>query len=230
MTTNLENSKDASTNAIKKPHFLMVLLMLMLFLLFMYLTFVAIGLRSPEGNLEGAYNSLVIGQMVGAFIVPIFIVCLFQIFRRFRNSRSHVNILVWTLVLLCFSTAGGLIDAEEQGLQSWLQQESMAANKSLPVMVDESTRFDSTKVSKRSFERHYTIIDITESEIDEATLKEFENNMRTTILQAFCNNDLFFEMRREGVKLADIYSEKNGKLLIHIISDPKDCSPEVADH
>ena len=195
----------------------------------MYLNFAAIGLRTPEGSIEGAYNSLVIGQIVGAFIVPILIVCLFQIFKRFRNSRSHVNILIWTLAILCLSTILGLVDAEKQGLQSWLQRESETVNKSLPIMIDESTRFESTRVSEASFERHYTIIDITESEIDQSTLKEFENNLKIKILQSFCNDDLFLDMRRDGVKLADIYSDKDGKILIHLISDPKNCSSKGLD-
>ena len=195
------------------------------------MSFIVIALKSPEGSFKASLNDsdtfnlgLITGEIIGAFITPIIIVGIFQAFKRFRNSISQNNIFIWTLLVLCFSTAGRFSSAEEQGLQSWLERESRATNQSLPIMIDKSTKFETTRISKGFFERYYTIIDIEEIELEKKELGELENNLKNMILDQFCSNEAFSDLRRGGVKLADIYNDKNGKLLMHIVSDPSNCA------
>lgn len=170
MKTKVDDSKVSTAEIDKKPSILRVLIMLVFYALFMYLSWIVTALESPQNG------GFLIGQLVGAFIVPIIIVCLFQGFKRFRNSKSQTTILIWALLLCCLSTAGRFSEAEKSGVQSWLKRGSESANEGLPKMIDESTRF----------ERHFTIIDVRESDVEQGLLEDVISDVRKNIVQEYC--------------------------------------------
>ena len=78
-----------------------------------YLSIVLVLLNANLSWIEASKRALptseMVGYMIGVVLLPLIIVGIFQIFRKFRNSQSRVKIFFWVSLFIFISKVATLL-------------------------------------------------------------------------------------------------------------------------
>jgi hypothetical protein len=105
-------------------------------------------------------------------------------------------------------------------IEETLIETSTKVNKQLPIMVDSDTRLDTTICYGKQIHYKYTMINISENELDK---KAFQNGMESLLAKNQCNNKNMVKMLEMGVEYFYMYFDKNGILIATIHINKKTC-------
>lgn len=97
---------------------------------------------------------------------------------------------------------------------------SRAVNKTLPVMIDQGTRLDSTEASDKVFLYNFTFVEHEASEIDAL---DFQGSMKPTIARGACEDEASRFFLQNGVRYSYRYHGKDGKEIATITVGSADC-------
>lgn len=108
----------------------------------------------------------------------------------------------------------------ETAVEQTLLETSKQINTQLPIMVDKETRFDTTLCAGKDLYVKYTLINISENDIDK---EAFVNEVKSTIVKNQCGNAETAKMLRLGVQYYYMYQDRDGILLGTINVSKNDC-------
>lgn len=111
----------------------------------------------------------------------------------------------------------------EVTIEKTLLETSRQINAQLPTMVDKETRLDSTMCLGKQLHYKYTMINVSENDIDK---EAFKNEITSMLVKNQCNNDSMVKMLKLGVEYFYIYFDKNGSLIAAINISKNNCGPE----
>jgi hypothetical protein len=95
-----------------------------------------------------------------------------------------------------------------------LMETANQINKNLPLMLDSDTRLDSTMaLPGKKFTYFYTLVNYSVDEID---IENFENGMKSNLLNNIKTNSDLKEFRDNKVTMVYFYKDKNGNEIIKI--------------
>lgn len=155
------------------------------------------------------------------------VVNLFLSIAIWRSASKYVQSPNWAMVAKVLVIIRMLVLAKTIYLQYFsdsqvgIQNEILISNKSLPIMVDESTRFDRMSLIERDIYYHYTIIDLDKLEVD---TNYFKVMMHKSIEESSCKDKAMLSLLKEQRKLIFEYKDKNNELISEITLDIYNCS------
>jgi hypothetical protein len=136
--------------------------------------------------------------------------------------------LVFSVLLLTSITSvscPSLVKAENVELSEMVASEDFLVltadmmNKSLPLMLDQDTRWDSAAVGPgKTLNYNYTLVNYSASQIDKT---KFTKNNHKLLTQMVCNDVQIFP--KAGVLLNFNYYDKVNKLIANVKLEPSDC-------
>jgi hypothetical protein len=101
-----------------------------------------------------------------------------------------------------------------------LFQTSSEMNKKLPMMVDRSTRIDTTTPGPgKMLTYKYTLVDIAAADIDK---EKFKQKLLPTLIENYKTNPATQSMRKAGIIIKFKYFDKKGVFITDMTVDPKD--------
>lgn len=107
------------------------------------------------------------------------------------------------------------------GSEQFLQTTAKMMNSSLPMMVDENVRWDSSSVEPgKTLSYNYTLINNSATDVYSSM---FVSNIRKSITNEICQvpgTEIFFDY---GVTLNFNYYDRSHNLITKVEVDPKDC-------
>ncbi|MEM8675951.1 MAG: hypothetical protein AAGF83_19075 [Cyanobacteria bacterium P01_G01_bin.67] len=111
--------------------------------------------------------------------------------------------------------------AETNNISKLLVETANMMNKSLPMMVDQDTRWDSSFAGPgKMLSYKYTLINYSASQIDSV---QFANNIRTPLTDTICNNPATQIFPENGVLLNFNYYDNARNLIARVNVAPGDC-------
>lgn len=90
----------------------------------------------------------------------------------------------------------------------------------LPMMVDINTRLDAVVCSGMKAFYKYTMVNISESDIDKAA---FEKEFSAHLIKNQCKNNNMIFLLKKGVEYHYIYNDKDGNCIVTIIINKNNC-------
>lgn len=101
-----------------------------------------------------------------------------------------------------------------------IKTEVLQTSKTLPKMVDTETRFDSVLFVDKKIENHYTLVNITKSEIDVETMLP---NVKESLKNSICGKQNFMDNLSKGIEYSFSYKDKNSEQISTIVITKSDC-------
>lgn len=101
-----------------------------------------------------------------------------------------------------------------------IKNEVLQTNKTLPKMVDEETRFDLVQFVDKKIENHYTLVNITKSEID---VEKMLPNVRESLKNSICTKQNLLDNLSKDVEYSFTYKDKNSELISTVVITKIDC-------
>lgn len=101
-----------------------------------------------------------------------------------------------------------------------IKNEVLQTNKTLPKMVDEETRFDLVQFVDKKIENHYTLVNITKSEID---IEKMLPNVRESLKNSICTKQNLLDNLSKDVEYSFTYKDKNSELISTVVITKIDC-------
>ena len=101
-----------------------------------------------------------------------------------------------------------------------IKTEVLQTSKTLPKMVDTETRFDSVLFVDKKIENHYTLVNITKSEIDIETMLP---NVKESLKNSICGKQNFMDNLSKGIEYSFSYKDKNSEQISTIVITKSDC-------
>ena len=101
-----------------------------------------------------------------------------------------------------------------------IKTEVLQTSKTLPKMVDTETRFDSVLFVDKKIENHYTLVNITKSEIDIETMLP---NVKESLKNSICGKQNFMDNLSKGIEYSFSYKDKNSEQISIIVVTKSDC-------
>ena len=101
-----------------------------------------------------------------------------------------------------------------------IKTEVLQTSKTLPKMVDTETRFDSVLFVDKKIENHYTLVNITKSEIDVETMLP---NVKESLKNSICEKQNFMDNLSKGIEYSFSYKDKNSEQISTIVITKSDC-------
>lgn len=111
--------------------------------------------------------------------------------------------------------------AEINNISELLVQTSKIMNQSLPMMVDEDTRWDSSFAGPgKTLSYKYTLVNYSANQIDG---RQFAKNIRTPLTDSICKNPATQVFPENGVLLNFNYYDNTRNLIATVKITPNDC-------
>jgi len=111
-------------------------------------------------------------------------------------------------------------DNSEIVIEKLLIDTSKKINAKVPIMVDESTRLDTTISAGNHLISKYTIVNLSEKKLNKSSL---EQEMKKMLVKNQCGNEKMFNLLKMGVEYDYMYEDKDGNLIFSINIAKKDC-------
>ena len=147
------------------------------------------------------------------------------------KTFSKVMAVIGILLIIVFAKGIGKIvgkstvDHYNEGkidtaIEQTLLETSKKINAQLPMMVDKETRLDSTICAGKHLNYKYTLINVTENDIDK---KVFVNEVKSILVKNQCGNEKMVKMLKMDVRYNYVYQDRDGFLLGTISVSKSDC-------
>ena len=147
------------------------------------------------------------------------------------KTLGKIGAVIGLLIIIAFASAIGKnlgkssVKNYEQGkidraIEQALLEASQQINKQLPMMVDSETRLDVTMCAGKHVAYKYTMINVSEKEIDKI---DFENKMKALLVKNQCSNENTIKMLKMDVRYNYTYLDRNGILLAAININKSHC-------
>lgn len=147
------------------------------------------------------------------------------------KTFGKVMAVIGVLLVIVFAKGIGkmvgksTVDSYSQGkieaaVEQTLLETSKQINAQLPMMVDKETRLDATVCAGKYLNYKYTLINISENDIDK---KAFVNEVKPTLVKNQCGNEKMVKMLKMGVQYDYMYQDRDGILLGTINVSKSDC-------
>ncbi len=101
-----------------------------------------------------------------------------------------------------------------------LQKEIAFSNKSLPMMVDDETRFDRMELKDSNLFYYYTMIETGKADID---INYFAVMMRVNLIEYVCEDKMILKLMGQNRKIIYHYKDKNNDFITDIVLESSDC-------
>jgi sensor c-di-GMP phosphodiesterase-like protein len=98
----------------------------------------------------------------------------------------------------------------EGAIEKKLLETSKQINAQLPIMVDKETRADITMCSGKHLIYKYTMVSLSEKDIDKIA---FKNEIKSMLVKNQCSNEDMVKMLKLGIQYDYIYHDRDGNLL-----------------
>lgn len=147
------------------------------------------------------------------------------------KTLGKIGAVIGLLIVVAFAGAIGknigksTVKNYEQGKLEGAIEETLIAtsqqiNKQLPMMIDSETRLDTTMCAGKHVAYKYTMINLTEKDIDKIA---FTNEIKTMLMKNQCSNENMIKMLKMGVQCNYMYQDRNGILLATININKSHC-------
>lgn len=101
-----------------------------------------------------------------------------------------------------------------------IKTEVLQTSKTLPKMVDTETRFDLVQFVDKKIENHYTLVNISKSEID---VEKMLPNVKESLKNSVCGKQNFLDNLSKDIGYSFTYKDKNSELISTIVITKSDC-------
>ena len=101
-----------------------------------------------------------------------------------------------------------------------IKTEVLQISKTLPKMVDTETRFDLVQFVDKKIENHYTLVNISKSEID---VENMLPNVKESLKNSVCGKQNFLDNLSKDIEYSFTYKDKNSELISTIVITKLDC-------
>lgn len=108
----------------------------------------------------------------------------------------------------------------EATVEQRLLDTSKKINAHLPMMVDSETRWDTTICIGKRMSYIYTMVNLTEKDIDKIA---FAYEIKTMLVKNLCSNQDMVKMLKMGVQYDYMYKDMNGILIASININKSHC-------
>ncbi len=147
------------------------------------------------------------------------------------KTLGKIGAVIGLLIIIALASAIGknigksAVKNYEQGkidgaIEEALLEASQQINKQLPMMVDSETRLDVTMCAGKHVAYKYTMINVSETEIDKI---DFENKIKAQLVKNQCSNENTIKMLKMDVRYNYTYLDRNGILLAAININKSHC-------
>lgn len=85
----------------------------------------------------------------------------------------------------------------DETIEKKLMEMSKQMNSQLPTMIDEETRFDTTMCVGKHMNYKYTMVNISDKDIDK---KAFQSEMKSMLVKNQCSNENMIKMLKMGIQ------------------------------
>lgn len=147
------------------------------------------------------------------------------------KTLGKIGAVIGLLIIIAFASAIGknigksAVKNYEQGkidsaIEKALLETSQQINKQLPMMVDSETRLDVTMCAGKHVAYKYTMINLSETEIDKI---DFANQVKAILVKNQCSNENMIKMLKMDVRYNYTYLDRNGILLAAININKSHC-------
>ena len=130
---------------------------------------------------------------------------------------ARVAVFLGTLAFI-----GNFIVGLQQGSDTdlALSEEFEVINRSLPSMIDDSTRLDHASIQGRDIYYDYTLVNWSVENLD---ISRFMSVMTPKLKTAQCTNEEGLALLNEGRKVVYMYRDKASKPVAKIVVEKSDC-------
>ena len=101
-----------------------------------------------------------------------------------------------------------------------IKNEVLQTNKTLPKMVDEETRFDLVQFVDKKIENHYTLVNISKSEID---VEKMLPGVKESLKSSICTKQNLLDNLSKDLEYSFTYKDKNSELISTVVITKIDC-------
>jgi len=147
------------------------------------------------------------------------------------KTFGKVMAVIGVLLVIVFAKGIGkmvgksTVDSYDQGkieaaVEQKLLDTSKQINAQLPMMVDSETRLDTTICAGKHMAYKYTMINLTEKDIDKIA---FEKEIKTMLVKNQCNNENMIKLLKMGIQYNYMYQDRDGILLATININKRHC-------
>ncbi len=130
------------------------------------------------------------------------------------------NVILYVILALIVASAVYFVPTFLKDPFEKIKNEVLQTNKTLPKMVDEETRFDLVQFVDKKIENHYTLVNITKSEID---IEKMLPNVRESLKNSICTKQNLLDNLSKDVEYSFTYKDKNSELISTIVITKSDC-------
>jgi len=135
--------------------------------------------------------------------------------------RHSILLMLMLISSINQATAGQLFgDPTKEEIAKSLQKVTDTVNKTLPKMIDSSTRLDHMTGENNAFNYQYTMVKHSLAEIN---IEAFSTSMRPKLLKNLCTNSTTEFARKYNLPMVYTYFGKNGKKITTIKVAPNEC-------
>jgi hypothetical protein len=108
----------------------------------------------------------------------------------------------------------------EGAIEKTLLETSKQINAQLPTMVDKETRADTTMCVGKHMIYKYTMVNLSEKDIDK---NAFKNEIKSMLVKNQCSNENMIKMLKMDVQYDYMYQDRDGNLLATVNVSKGDC-------
>lgn len=137
-----------------------------------------------------------------------------------ENNKNILWVIIFTLIVVLGGSIGkGVAKAvaerkEEAHVRESIIDLAKDLNRQVPIMIDSDTRLDAVVAAQKNLLYKYTLINVSENEIDK---KLFESFARNQIINTQTPKEDFIKALDMGIEFNYMYFDKDGKLISKII-------------
>ena len=130
------------------------------------------------------------------------------------------NVILYVILALIVASAVYFIPTFLKDPFEKIKNEVLQTNKTLPKMVDEETRFDLVQFVDKKIENHYTLVNITKSEID---VEKMLPGVKESLKSSICTKQNLLDNLSKDLEYSFTYKDKNSELISTIVITKSDC-------
>lgn len=130
------------------------------------------------------------------------------------------NVILYVILALIVSSAVYFVPTFLKDPFEKIKNEVLQTNKTLPKMVDEETRFDLVQFVDKKIENHYTLVNITKSEID---VEKMLPGVKESLKSSICTKQNLLDNLSKDLEYSFTYKDKNSELISTIVITKSDC-------
>ncbi len=133
-------------------------------------------------------------------------------------NKTIFIMIVTTILLVFFSSVNA------KTVQEALVEMANTINKQLPMMVDNETQWDTTVTFNRKVIYLYTLIKYSSNDLSKSQLNSIKADQSKILINSYCTLPKMAVFKKNKVDMDYTYRGKNGKHLITIPINYKDCN------